>query len=526
MTCCGSWDAAAWGWSIRPGTATPGDLVALKVLRPDTLDVARFRVEAQVLARVEHEYVVPLYEVGEHEGVRYFTMRFIEGGDLAGRIGEYAIPSTATRPEADEVGRQIAALMAKVARAVGHVHRCGVLHRDLKPGNILIGDDGRPLVSDFGLSRRFAADELASALTDTASVDPVSLPGQAVGTRGYRAPEQAEGVYVLTTAADIFSLGAILYRLLAGTVPFEDGTTAGLAALLDPDREATSPSASNPALAPGSDLEWVCLKCLAKDPAARYETANALADDLARVRRGRAGQPARPGVAGPGPAGPRAAQRRLGRPDLGPGRVDRGGPELRPARRPLRADPRRLDGRRLLGVVPGVRGADLVGLPGPAVPAASHGGLERDLLVLWVGISLAGLTLFALYCPPLGTAGAAGLLRFYPPWAAVTGLGLFLAGRIHWGGLYLLGIGFFLLALLMPLAIEFAPLAYGAFLGPWPRLDGSSPRLVGRRRPPRPVRDERRSTITSVTSWPFLMTAQERLEGDCAHAATAAPRER
>ena len=204
---------------------------------------------------------------------------------LAGRIGEYAIPSTATRPEADEVGRQIAALMAKVARAVGHVHRCGVLHRDLKPGNILIGDDGRPLVSDFGLSRRFAADELASALTDTASVDPVSLPGQAVGTRGYRAPEQAEGVYVLTTAADIFSLGAILYRLLAGTVPFEDGTkkeeAGGLAALLDPDREATSPSASNPALAQGSDLEWVCLKCLAKDPAARYETANALADDLA-----------------------------------------------------------------------------------------------------------------------------------------------------------------------------------------------------------------------------------------------------
>ena len=84
--------------------------------------------------------------------------------------------------------------------------------------------------------------------------------------------------------------------------------------------------------------------------------------------------------------------------------------------------------------------------------------------MLWVGISLAGLTLFALYCPPIGTAGAAGLLGFYPPWAAVTGLGLFLAGRIHWGGFYLLGIGFFLLALLMPLAIEFAPLAYGVFL--------------------------------------------------------------
>ena len=113
--------------------------------------------------------------------------------------------------------------MAKVARAVGYVHRRGVLHRDLKPGNILIGDDGRPLVSDFGLSRRFAADALASTLTDTASVDPESLPGQAVGTRGYRAPEQAEGGYDLTTAADIFSLGAILYRLLPARCPSRTG---------------------------------------------------------------------------------------------------------------------------------------------------------------------------------------------------------------------------------------------------------------------------------------------------------------
>ena len=88
---------------------------------------------------------------------------------------------------------------------------------------------------------------------------------------------------------------------------------------------------------------------------------------------------------------------------------------------------------------------------------------ERDLLVLWVGISLAGLTLFALYCPPTGTAGSSRLLEFYPPWAVVSGLGFFLAGRIHWGGLYLVGIGFFLLATLMPFAIEFAPLIYGIF---------------------------------------------------------------
>ena len=282
-------------------------VVALKVIGPDVVEDARFRVEARVLAHLEYLYVVPLYEVGEHEGVRYFTMRSVEGGDLASRMEEYSVPRGASRQQANEDGRRIAALMAKVARAVGYFHRRGVLHRDLKPGNILIGNDGQPLVSDFGLSRRFVADSLSLSLAETTSVVPDRRLGQVVGSLGYMAPEQAEGGHDLTTAADIYSLGAILYRLLAGELPFATGSPAGLAALLDPQCEPLPPAAVNPSLVPRSDLERVCLSCLAKESAERYPTADGAGRRPGTRGERPADQSTRPRMAG---AGVRVLRRR------------------------------------------------------------------------------------------------------------------------------------------------------------------------------------------------------------------------
>jgi serine/threonine protein kinase len=436
-------------------------VVALKIIRPDVLEDARFRFEAGVLARLEHENVIPLYEVGEHEGIPYYTMRFVEGGDLNGHLAEYAVPPTATGVEAEEALRRAAGLMAKVARAVEYVHRRGVLHRDLKPGNILIGGDGRPLVSDFGLAHRFGADALAMTLSKALSEDPESWSGRVVGTLGYMAPEQAAGSGDLTTAADLFSLGAILYRLLAGTLPFGTDSLAGLVALLDPDRAAPRPSGRNPAVPKGCDLEWICLICLAKDPAERYKTADELADHLERGARGEA----------------------LPRPDRGwPGQVLKAMRRRRPCsdnRSWSRVD--QIDAVLGLALHAGLFGLMQAGASAPtcwgwflAFEAAAwwifitrlfrgrrteHS--ERDLLVLWVGMSLASLVLFALYCPPFGTTGASALTAFYPPWSVVTGLGFFLAGRIHWGNMYVVGLAFLGLAVVMPLAPAFAPLMYG-----------------------------------------------------------------
>ncbi|MFO0952615.1 MAG: serine/threonine-protein kinase [Isosphaeraceae bacterium] len=462
-------------------------VVALKVIRPDSLEDARFRFEVGVLARLEHDHVVPLYEAGEHEGVRYFTMRFVEGGALDGRIEEYEVPATATRPGAERAMRRAAALMAGVARAVGYVHRRGVLHRDLKPGNILLGADGRPLVSDFGLARRFAADALAVTLAGALTEDQESRPGGVVGTMGYMAPEQLAGRGDLTTAADVFSLGAVLYRLLAGGLPFPPGSPAGLAALLDPQSEVPPPSGRNRSVPAGCDLEWVCLKCLAKDPAERYATAEALAEDLDRAARG---EPVRRDDRDWAARVLAVLRRRKRTPDdQGWGLVDLATAALNLV---LHAGFYALIRVEAAAAVcwawyltfEAVSWSVFVG---GLFRRRSAEAAERDLLVLWAGVSLAGLTLFGLYCPPGGASGAAGLLDLYPPWAVVTGLAMFLIGRIHWGGFYLMGLAFFLLAALMPLAPRYAPLAYGALVALglcWAGLvhtRGAGPRPTARR---------------------------------------------
>jgi WD40 repeat protein len=223
-------------------------------------DVERFRTEAENAARLDHPNIVPVYEVGEHGGLPYFSMKYIEGACLA------------ERPPAG--ADALAGVMAQVARAVYHAHQRRILHRDLKPGNILIDAAGQPHVTDFGLAKH-----VGDATAQT-------LSGAIVGTPGYMAPEQAAGHNKrLTTVCDVYGLGAVLYELLAGRPPFR-GETALETLQLVLTQEPAPPSRLRPGVP--RDLEVICLKCLRKEPEKRYDSALALAEDLERFGSGEA----------------------------------------------------------------------------------------------------------------------------------------------------------------------------------------------------------------------------------------------
>jgi WD40 repeat protein len=242
-----------------------GRLVALKVIRAGAAatgeDRLRFRTEAEAAARLDHPNIVPVYEVGEHDGQPYLAARYVEGGSLSRHLGRF---------RGDP--RAAAGLVAALARAVHHAHERGVLHRDLKPGNVLLewrdGHAGPPVthVADFGLARLLDQD---SGLTRT---------GELVGTPSYMAPEQASGgAAAITTATDVHGLGAILYALLTGRPPFAGPTVLDTLEQVK-GREPDAPRRLNPRV--DRDLQTICLTCLAKDPRRRYASALALAEDL------------------------------------------------------------------------------------------------------------------------------------------------------------------------------------------------------------------------------------------------------
>lgn len=228
-------------------------------------ELARFRREAEMAARLDHPNIVSIIEVGEFQANPFLVMRLVEGDSLSGRLAELALPGEAKGAEAYQCQRRIAELIVTVARAVDFAHSRGVLHRDLKPSNILIDEEGRPHLTDFGIAKSLDQD---TSLTQTAEL---------LGTLGYMSPEQAAGK-ATSRAADIYSLGAILYELLTRQRPFEGAKVEVLRRVLE--TEPVPPRAIHPGIE--RDLATICLKCLDKNPVRRYASALALAEDLER----------------------------------------------------------------------------------------------------------------------------------------------------------------------------------------------------------------------------------------------------
>ncbi len=233
--------------------------VALKMLKSAAFasddELRRFQNEAEAVALLDHQHIVPILEVGDHDGQRYLTMKLIGGTSLDKKLADYVANPVAA-----------ATLLKKVAEAVHHAHQRGILHRDLKPSNVLLDGLSEPFVSDFGLAKRVAGDS------------EMTVSGAILGTPAYMAPEQASGRRgAVTTATDVYGLGAVLYALLTGGAPFGGDSVEET---LEQVRNAAPRVPSKLSSRVPRDLETICLKCLAKDPSRRYASALELASEL------------------------------------------------------------------------------------------------------------------------------------------------------------------------------------------------------------------------------------------------------
>jgi serine/threonine protein kinase/Tfp pilus assembly protein PilF len=233
--------------------------VALKLVRVGLLagddELRRFRNEAEAVALLDHPGILPIYEVGQHDGQHYFSMKLVPGGSLVPLLDRYR-----------DDPRAAAGLVAEAAEAVAHAHARGILHRDLKPANILIDAEGHPHITDFGLAKKVESNV------------EITQSGAILGTPAYMSPEQASGQRgSITTGTDVYGLGALLYALLTGRAPFVGDSVLDT---LDAVRKTPPEPPSRRNATVPRDLETICLKCLEKDPPRRYGSAQALADDL------------------------------------------------------------------------------------------------------------------------------------------------------------------------------------------------------------------------------------------------------
>lgn len=417
--------------------------VAVKMILSGTVssaaEVERFRVEAEAMARLQHANIVQVFEVGEVDGRAYYSMEYIDGPSLAKKTADGPMP-----------GREAARCLAIIARALHHAHRNGILHRDLKPSNILLDREGLPHVTDFGLAKKLDAE---SGQTRTGSV---------MGTPSYMPPEQAAGrVRDLGPRSDVYSLGAVLYETLTGRPPFRAETA--LDTLLQVlERQAAPPRLLNAKV--DRDLETICMKCLEKNPKDRYDSAEALAADLERYLRGES-----------------IAARTFNV-------LDRIGRTLE---RDHYLGEFHAWGTMLLIF------AGIVFVEHLIVFALTYGGppypkgwimfarflqfssmgivfwrhrqhtllptslAERQLWSIWIGYLGACMVVGAIQWYLIHTGHVKDELLAYPFWSALTGLAFFAMGSSYWGRCYTLGLAFFLVALLMPLKLEWVVLEYG-----------------------------------------------------------------
>jgi serine/threonine protein kinase len=425
-------------------------IVALKMILAGRLagddDLVRFRTEAEAAARLQHSNIVAVHDVGEIDGQHYFSMEFIDGQTLAHRLAKGPLPS-----------RAAARYVRLIARAVNYAHRQGVLHRDLKPSNILIDAEDEPHVTDFGLAKRLGGD---AGQTRTGAV---------LGTPSYMAPEQAGGrIKDQGPRTDVYGLGAVLYELLTGRPPFKAETPLDtLLQVLETD--PVPPRLLNPKI--DADLETICLKCLEKDAKRRYGTAEELAEDLQRYLNGDS-----------------ISARSSNMFDYVTRMLERSQHDvafqswssmvlifaaivfvehvvvffLSLTRQPSWTI---VAARTLQFTAMGAafwrnRGRRL--LPTSAA--------ERELWTIWLGylaaLAVNWVTIRLLVRWQIMGPGGAQVDRWteliiYPFMAILSGMAFFIMGSNYWGRCYAVGGAFFVLAALMPLHLEWAPLEFG-----------------------------------------------------------------